>query len=201
MAQFGGWCLVCFLSQIFPVLLILSIIKNTAMCGSLNLWYIVTVSLEQRFSTRDGFCLLRTFVIVWRVLVVITWGLVRLASSGQRPEMLLNILQFRGWSPHKENYFVKYVNRANIEIPCPKKGSLELLLNVLFFNQLIRRNMGETSKNVSSPPWCSEFLRSGAFQMFAVYQWRPICLFSKVQRFHRDILLNCLLFSLFTSLF
>ena len=52
-----------FMPQTFSVLLILLMIKNPAMCGSLNLWCIVNISLEQWLAARDGFCLLGTLSI------------------------------------------------------------------------------------------------------------------------------------------
>lgn len=57
-----------------------------------------------------------------------------------------------------------------------------------FFNQLMRINVEETGKNVSSPVWFSK-----SFQIFAIHQCQPMCLFLKGQKIHRARLLKCLL--------
>lgn len=87
------------------------------------------------------------------VLVVITWGLVWLASIGQRPGMLLNILQFRGWPPTHTPSKKRIIWSDMLIGPILKNSDLKYKprtsIECSFFKQLMRKNMGETKMSAA----------------------------------------------------
>lgn len=71
-----------------------------------TLFLILTIA--HQFSTRDNFAMQGIWDNVWRYLIFTVWGTVGLlASSEQRPQMLLNILQCMGQLPQQKNYLTK----------------------------------------------------------------------------------------------
>ena len=65
--------------------------------------------------------------------MVVTTGGWLVASSGERPGMLLNILQYTGYPPAAKNCPQQNVNSAEFEKPC----SMVRTTNVEFTNELI----------------------------------------------------------------
>lgn len=71
-----------------------------------TLFLILTIA--HQFSTRDDFSMQGIWDNVWRYLIFTVWGTVGLlASSGQRTQMLLNILQWMGQLPQQRIIWTK----------------------------------------------------------------------------------------------
>lgn len=102
--------------------------KILRLCSKVCINY-CCICLFQWLSTRDDFAPQGTFNNVWRHFQLSQLGEGLLASSGQRPGMLLNSLECTGWPPPPlKSIWLKMSIVQNLRNPGLFQGILELAL-------------------------------------------------------------------------